>query len=71
VLAAAGDADSAETLYRSVLEWADTQRPHEARESLFLALAEDPRTAAQSGLDDLGRPGATPMPTAAETALTP
>ncbi len=72
VLAAAGDADSAETLYRNVLEWADTQRPHEARESLFLALAEDPRTAARSGLDDLGRPGeATPMPTGAETALTP
>jgi tetratricopeptide (TPR) repeat protein len=72
VLAAAGDAESAETLYRSVLEWADMQRPHEARESLFLALAEDPRTAAQSGLDDLGRPGdAAPMPAGAETALTP
>jgi predicted ATPase/DNA-binding SARP family transcriptional activator len=72
VLAATGDADSAETLYRSVLEWSDEQRPHEARESLFLALAEDPGTAARAGLDDLGWPGgSTATSTGAETALTP
>ena len=72
VLAAAGDADSAEALYRSALKWSDTQRPHEARESLFLALAGDPGSAARAGLDDLGRPeGNAGMPTRAETALTP
>ena len=38
-----------------MLEWSDLPRPHEARESLFLALAEDPGTAARAGLDDLGR----------------
>ena len=55
VLATAGDADTAEALYRDVLEWSDTQRPHGARESLFLALAEDPGAAARAGLDDLGQ----------------
>jgi predicted ATPase/DNA-binding SARP family transcriptional activator len=54
ILAAAGDADSAEALYREVLEWSDQPRPHEARESLFLVLAEDPGAAARAGLDDLG-----------------
>ena len=56
VLAAAGDADTAEALYRDVLEWSDKPRPHGARESLFLALAEDPGAAARAGLDDLGQP---------------
>ena len=56
VLAAAGDADTAEVLYRDVLEWSEKPRPHGARESLFLALAEDPGTAARAGLDDLGQP---------------
>ena len=56
VLAAAGGADTAEELYREVLEWSEKPRPHEARESLFLALAEDPGTAARAGLDDLGQP---------------
>jgi hypothetical protein len=56
VLATAGDADTAEALYRDVLEWFDQPRPHGARESLFLALAEDPGSAAQAGLDDLGQP---------------
>jgi predicted ATPase len=55
VLAAAGDADTAETLCGNVLEWSDKPRPHGARESLFLALAGDPRTAARAGLDDLGQ----------------
>ena len=55
VLAAAGDPDTAEALYRDVLEWYDKPRPHGARESLFLALAEDPGEAARAGLDDLGQ----------------
>jgi hypothetical protein len=72
VLAAAGGADTAEELYREVLEWYDKFRPHEARESLFLALAEDPGTAARAGLDDLVRPPeAAGLSADAETALTP
>ena len=72
VLAAAGDADSAEAVYLSALEWSDRQRPHEARESLFLALGGDPGSAAQAGLDDLGQPGVgAALSTGAETALTP
>ena len=71
VLAAAGDADTAEALYRDVLEWSDQPRPHEARESLFLALAEDPGTAARAGLDDLRLPReASALSADAETALT-
>ncbi len=56
VLAAAGDAETAEALYRDVLELFDKPRPRGARESLFLALAEDPDAAARVGLDDLGQP---------------
>ena len=37
--AAAGDADTADQLYRDVLDWSEAQRPHQARESLFIALA--------------------------------
>ena len=59
IAAAAGHADEAERLYRQVLEWAQTQRPHQARENLALALAGDPATAAELGLAELG-----------ETALT-
>ena len=55
VLAAAGDADTAEALYHDVLEWSDKPRPHGPRESLFLALAEEPRAVARAGLDDLGQ----------------
>ena len=73
VLAAAGDADTAEALYRDVLEWSDKPRPHGARESLFLALAEDPGAAARAGLDDLGQPHreTAAMSARAETAVTP
>jgi tetratricopeptide (TPR) repeat protein len=71
ILAAVGDADTAATLYRDVLEWADKPRPHGARESLFLALAEDPADAAQAGLDDLGLPREIAARAHAETALTP
>ena len=72
VLAAAGDPGTAEALYREVLEWSDKPRPHGARETLFLALAEDPAGAARAGLDDLGQPRETAAVLAdAETALTP
>ena len=72
VLAAAGDPDTAEALYREVLEWSDKPRPHGARETLFLALAEDPTGAARAGLDDLGQPHGTVAVLAdAETALAP
>jgi hypothetical protein len=59
IAAAAGDPARAEQLYRQVLEWSRMERPHEARESLFLALAGSPATAAELGLAELG-----------ETALT-
>ncbi|HEV8460916.1 MAG TPA: BTAD domain-containing putative transcriptional regulator [Gaiellaceae bacterium] len=59
IAAAAGDPAAAARLYQQVLEWSQTERPHEARESLFLALAGSPATAAELGLAELG-----------ETALT-
>jgi hypothetical protein len=51
--AAAEDAKTAERLYRQVLEWSQAQRSHKARESLFLALAGSPATAALLGLAEL------------------
>jgi predicted ATPase/DNA-binding SARP family transcriptional activator len=72
VLAAAGDVESAEALYLDALAWSDARRPHEARESLFLALAGDPGSAARAGLDELARADDTATtPTGAKTALTP
>ena len=72
ILAGAGDADTAEALYRDVLAWCDEPRPRAARESLFLALAGDPGTAARAGLDDLELPrAATALSADAKTALTP
>ena len=53
VLAAAGDDATAERLYRTVLDWSTAPRPHQARETLFVALAGDPATAALLGLADL------------------
>lgn len=50
VLEAAGDADTAETLYRSVIEWSQTPRPGQVRESLFVGLAGSPGAAALRGL---------------------
>ena len=44
---------AAERLYREVLEWSQAQRPHQARESLFVALAGSPATAALLGLAEL------------------
>jgi predicted ATPase len=54
ILAAAGDTETAAKLYRNVLEWSQTPRRHGPRESLFLALAEDPAAAASTGLANLG-----------------
>jgi hypothetical protein len=36
--AAAGDADTAERLYRNALDWAVRARPHRARESIFVTI---------------------------------
>jgi tetratricopeptide (TPR) repeat protein len=72
ILAAAGDTDTARRLYRNVLEWSKRPRRHGPRESLFLALAEDPAAAAAAGLDDLGQPQRETPPVAAcaEPAVT-
>jgi hypothetical protein len=50
VLEAAGDADTAETLYGSVVEWSQTPRPRQVRELLFVVLAGSPGAAALRGL---------------------
>jgi predicted ATPase/DNA-binding SARP family transcriptional activator len=52
-IAAAGDADAAEQLYREVLDWSQAERPHQAREALFVALAGSPVTSALLGLAEL------------------
>ena len=54
VAEAAGDLAAAERLYREIVEWSRSDRPHEARESLALALAGSPATAAELGLARLG-----------------
>jgi tetratricopeptide (TPR) repeat protein len=51
-LEAAGDADTAETQYRSVIEWSQTPRPRQARETLVVGLGGSPAAAA---LRDLAR----------------
>ena len=53
IAAASRDADGAERLYRQVLEWSQLERPRQARESLFVALAGSPATAALLGLAEL------------------
>jgi tetratricopeptide (TPR) repeat protein len=53
VLAATGDGEGAKSLYAAVIEWSDTARPHQARESLFVALAGDPASAALLGQTDV------------------
>jgi ATP/maltotriose-dependent transcriptional regulator MalT len=54
ILATTGDTETAATLYRNVLEWSELPRQHGPRESLFVALAEDPGAAAAAGLAALG-----------------
>ena len=46
----------AERLYRDVLEWSTMERPHQARESLFVALAGNPAMAAERGLAEIAEP---------------
>jgi predicted ATPase len=53
ILALLGDRESAERLYWSVVEWSEQKRPHQARETLFLALAGSPGAAALDGLAEL------------------
>jgi predicted ATPase/DNA-binding SARP family transcriptional activator len=55
IAAAAGDVATAVRLYREVIEWSQTKRPHQARETLFIALAGSPETAAAAGLAELGQ----------------
>jgi predicted ATPase/DNA-binding SARP family transcriptional activator len=50
VLEAAGDADIPEMLYGAVVEWSQTPRPRQVRESLFVVLAGSPGAAALRGL---------------------
>jgi predicted ATPase/DNA-binding SARP family transcriptional activator len=54
IAVAAGDVPAAERLYREVLEWSGAERPHQARESLFVALAGSPATAAELGGGESG-----------------
>ncbi|HEU5211312.1 MAG TPA: BTAD domain-containing putative transcriptional regulator [Gaiellaceae bacterium] len=54
VLHAGGDAETAAALLRGVCAWCEQPRTHEARESLFLALAGDPADAAAAALAELG-----------------
>jgi predicted ATPase len=53
IAAAAGDGGRAGMLYREVIEWSQAPRPHQARESLFLALAGNPGAAALAGLEEV------------------
>jgi predicted ATPase len=53
IAAASGDAEGAESLYGQVLDWSQMERPHQARESLFVALAGSPATAGLRGLAEL------------------
>jgi predicted ATPase/DNA-binding SARP family transcriptional activator/diacylglycerol kinase family enzyme len=46
VLEATGDLDTAESLYRGVVEWSQTTRPRHVRESLFLILTGSPEARA-------------------------
>ena len=56
IAAASGNTDEADRLFREVLEWSTMQRPHQARESLFVALAGNPATVAERGLAEIAEP---------------
>jgi predicted ATPase len=60
IAAASGNNDEADRLYREVLEWSTVQRSHQARESLFVALAGNPAAAAERGLTEIAEPPPTP-----------
>jgi len=69
VLEAAGDADTAEKLYRSVVDWSQTPRPRQVRELLFVVLAGSPGAAALRGLARLAAArGTTTRPTTCRPA---
>ena len=53
VLAAAGDTHTAERLYQNVVEWSERPRPHQARETQFIAVAGSPGAAALHALAEL------------------
>ena len=55
IAAASGNTDEADRLYREVIEWSTMQR-RTRRESLFVALAGDPATAAERGLAEIAEP---------------
>ena len=57
ILAAAGDAEAAATLYRGVIAWSEEPRQHAAREALFIALVGSPGTAALLGLAEISEAG--------------
>jgi predicted ATPase/DNA-binding SARP family transcriptional activator len=56
IAAASGNAEEAARLYREVITWSTIERPHQARESLFVPLAGNPATAAESGLAEIPEP---------------
>ena len=56
IAAASGNAEEAARLYREVIAWSTIERPHQARESLFVALAGNPAAAAESGLAEIRGP---------------
>ena len=56
IAAASGNTEEADRLFREVIGWSTMQRPHQARESLFVALAGNPATAAERGLAEIAEP---------------
>ena len=62
IAAATENADDSREPVPRVLEWAPLQRPHQARESLFVALAGNPATAAERGLADIAQSATAPVP---------
>ena len=56
IAGASGNTEEADRLFREVIEWSTMQRPHQARESLFVALAGNPATAAERALAEIAEP---------------
>jgi hypothetical protein len=52
-LEAVGDAETAETIYRVLVEWSGAPRPHQSRELFFVRLAGRPVTASLRRLAEL------------------